>query len=189
MVATLKKFVWLVATVSYVVTLPQCGILPAAKKARVLKEPLPGPRPGDQVNLTDEESRIMPVSGGGYEQCYNSQAAVATGTLLVLATTVTQATNDKQQIVPMLEALSQLPECLGPVDAMLADTGYHSTTNVDACNEKGITPVIAATREHHHPDAMARFTEPSPLPDDAKRLRALNLRSALPGRCQTNLTR
>lgn len=109
----------------------------------------------------------MPVSGGGYEQCYNSQAAVATGTLLVLATTVTQATNDKQQIVPMLEALSQLPECLGPVDAMLADTGYHSTTNVDACNEKGITPVIAATREHHHPDAMARFTEPSPLPDDA----------------------
>ncbi len=138
-----------------------------AKKARVLKEPLPGPRPGDQVNLTDEESRIMPVSGGGYEQCYNSQAAVATGTLLVLATTVTQATNDKQQIVPMLEALSQLPECLGPVDAMLADTGYHSTTNVDACNEKGITPVIAATREHHHPDAMARFTEPSPLPDDA----------------------
>src|SRR5271168_4052768 len=30
-----------------------------------------GPRPTDQVNLTDEESRIMPVAGGGFEQCYN----------------------------------------------------------------------------------------------------------------------
>jgi len=34
MVATLKKFVWLVATVSYVVTLPQCGILPASASGR-----------------------------------------------------------------------------------------------------------------------------------------------------------
>src|SRR5271168_940895 len=33
--------------------------------------PAEGPRPSDQVNLTDEESRIMPVAGGGFEQCYN----------------------------------------------------------------------------------------------------------------------
>jgi transposase len=39
--------------------------------------PVEGPRPSDQVNLTDEESRIMPVPGGGFEQCYNAQAAVA----------------------------------------------------------------------------------------------------------------
>ena len=109
----------------------------------------------------------MPVSGGGYEQCYNAQAAVATGTLLVLATTVTQATNDKQQIIPMLEALSQMPECLGSVKNLTTDTGYHSTTNTNACEDKGITPMIAAAREHHHPDPMARFTEPPPLPDGA----------------------
>ncbi len=47
-----------------------------AKTSRVPKEPVPGPRPGDQVNWTDEESRIMPVSGGGYEQCYHAQAAL-----------------------------------------------------------------------------------------------------------------
>src|ERR1700691_5686829 len=41
--------------------------------------PVEGPRPSDQVNLTDEESRIMPVAGGGFEQCYNAQAAVAAG--------------------------------------------------------------------------------------------------------------
>ena len=37
-----------------------------------------GPQPKDQINLTDEDSRIMPVAGGGFEQCYNAQAVVAT---------------------------------------------------------------------------------------------------------------
>ena len=46
-----------------------------------------GPLPTDQVNLTDEQSRIMPVPGGGFEQCYNAQAVVAD---------VVQAPNDKQ---------------------------------------------------------------------------------------------
>lgn len=48
------------------------------------KEPQPltaGPRDKDQVNLTDAESRIMPVSGGGFEQAYNVQAAVDTATM------------------------------------------------------------------------------------------------------------
>ena len=39
--------------------------------------PVEGPRPNDQINLTDEELRIMPVAGGGFDQCYNAQAAVA----------------------------------------------------------------------------------------------------------------
>ena len=58
--------------------------------------PAEGPSPSDQVNLTDEESRIMPVSGGGFEQCYNAQAVVAEGSLLVVASDVTQAPNDKR---------------------------------------------------------------------------------------------
>jgi hypothetical protein len=32
-----------------------------------------GPRPKDQINLTDEDSRIMPVAGNGFDQCYNAQ--------------------------------------------------------------------------------------------------------------------
>ena len=47
--------------------------------------PVEGPLPKDQINLTDEESRIMPVAGGGFEQCYNAQAAVAADSLLVIA--------------------------------------------------------------------------------------------------------
>ena len=38
----------------------------------------------DQINLTDEDSRIMPVAGGGFDQCYNAQAVVAAGSLLVI---------------------------------------------------------------------------------------------------------
>src|SRR3712207_4327408 len=53
--------------------------------------PVEGPQPTDQINLTDEESRIMPVAGGAFEQCYNAQAVVAAGSLLVVATDVVQA--------------------------------------------------------------------------------------------------
>ena len=63
-----------------------------------------GARPTDQINLTDEASRIMPVAGGGFEQCYNAQAVVAADSLLVIAAQVVQAPNDKQQIEPMLGA-------------------------------------------------------------------------------------
>jgi len=48
--------------------------------------PVEGPLPTDRINLTDEESRIMPVAGGGFEQCYNAQAVVAADSLLVVAT-------------------------------------------------------------------------------------------------------
>src|SRR5208282_5869581 len=61
-----------------------------------------GPLPKDQINLTDEDSRIMPAAGGGFEQAYNAQAVVAAGSLLVVAADVVQAPNDKQQLEPML---------------------------------------------------------------------------------------
>jgi len=57
------------------------------------KAPKPGPRASDQINLTDEESRVMPVAGGGFEQAYNAQAAVDATTMLVVGTGVTQAPN------------------------------------------------------------------------------------------------
>src|SRR6202162_5772010 len=118
--------------------------------------PAAGPAPGDQINLTDEDSRIMPVAGGGFDQCYNAQAAVAAGSLLVVAADVVQAPNDKQQVEPMLEKIGALPEELGKVDNLLADTGYFSAGNVDACEKAGIDPVIAMGRQPHHPPLSAR---------------------------------
>src|SRR5208337_3666491 len=70
--------------------------------------PVAGPGPSDQINLTDEDSRIMPVAGGGFEQCYNAQAVVTADSLLVVAADVVQAANDKQQLEPMLSKLAAL---------------------------------------------------------------------------------
>src|SRR5208283_966590 len=70
--------------------------------------PVAGPGPSDQINLTDEDSRIMPVAGGGFEQCYNAQAVVTADSLLVVAADVVQAANDKQQLEPMLSKLAAI---------------------------------------------------------------------------------
>src|SRR5664280_2647668 len=102
------------------------------------------------LEALDETARLMPVPGGGFEQCYNAQAAVAAGSLLVVANDVVQASNDKQQVAPMLGKLSALPEELGEVENLLADTGYFSETNVQACVAAEIAPLIAMGRQPHH---------------------------------------
>src|SRR5271167_543989 len=128
--------------------------------------PVEGPLPKDQVNLTDEESRIMPVAGGGFEQCYNAQAAVAEGSLLVVAVGVVQAANDKQQLEPMLNQVVALPEALGKAETLLADNGYFSAANVAACEAVALQPLIAMGREAHHPSLSERFADAPPQPTD-----------------------
>ena len=146
-----------------------------AKEAKTGKKPRgkepeppePGPRANDPINLTDEESRIMKVAGGGFEQCYNAQAVVDTESMLILATHVTQATNDKEQVEPMLAKVQANPEGLNQPKTWLADTGYYSAKNVAACLAANSEPLIAVQRDEHHPDWRERFTEPLPLAGDA----------------------
>src|ERR671916_763938 len=135
--------------------------------------PVEGPLPTDQVNLTDEQSRIMPVAGGGFEQCYNAQAVVAAGSLLVVAANVVQAPNDKQQLEAMLAELGALPERLGEVETLLADSGYFSEANVQACAAAGIDPLIAMGRQPHHPPLAERFAPDPPSPDEPTPLEAM----------------
>jgi transposase/IS5 family transposase len=136
-------------------------------------EPPPsGPQDKDQVNLTDEQSRVMKV-GGGFDQCYNAQAAVDTGSMLIVANFVTQAGNDSQQIEPMLVALAQHRHRVGQATHLLADTGYFSAANVDACERAGIVPLIAMKREQHHLPVLERFTEPPPLAAGASPVEAM----------------
>ena len=132
------------------------------------KEPEPpeaGPKDGDQVNLTDDESRIMSVSGGGFEQSYNAQAAVDTQTMLVVVAHVTQSSNDKRQIVPTLDKVAALPEVLGQVQTLSADTGYFSAANVRACEAQDIVPMLSMRRESHHMPVLARFAADMPAPE------------------------
>lgn len=131
------------------------------------KPPEPKLRDKDQVNLTDEESRIMLTPGGGFEQCYNAQASVDIETMLVVGQHLTQNSNDALEIEPALAALNKLPEELGTIDALLADAGYFSQNNVDSCLGKKVLPYISSHRDGHNQSLKERFSEPPPLPENA----------------------
>jgi len=129
--------------------------------------PSGGVREKDQVNLTDEDSRIMKVAGGGFDQCYNAQAVVATGSLLIVAAAVTQAANDKEQLMPMIEKLQALPQELGRTRRILADSGYLSQSNVEQCAAARIEPLIAMGRSRHHVSWKQRFAAAPKSPPES----------------------
>jgi hypothetical protein len=127
--------------------------------------PQHGPQDSDQVNLTDQESRIMPVSGGGFEQSYNAQASVDTETMLVVTAHVSQACNDKREVKPTIQAIVALPKVLGQVQSLIADNGYCSQANAQACLDAGIAPLLAIKRESHHMPVLERFAADMPAPE------------------------
>lgn len=114
------------------------------------KPPEAGPRPTDQINFTDEESRIMPIPGGSFEQAYNAQAAVDVKSGIILAALVTQAPNDKKQVGPMLEEIATLSDELRRPIGLLADSGYYSEENVKLCVKRKVRPYIARKRSKHN---------------------------------------
>ena len=130
------------------------------------KAPEADPKGKDQVNLTDPDSRIMPTSGGSFEQAYNVQAAVDVESGLIVEKHVTQATNDKQQVEPALEELATREDELGKAEAILADTGYFSESNVSAVDNYGAIPYIAEKRDAHNKPLMDRFKPDDPMPED-----------------------
>ena len=144
------------------------------------KPPAGGIRDRDQVNLTDEDSRIMPVSGGGFEQAYNAQAVVDNDTLLIVAAHVTQNANDQKELNQALAALEALPESLGRAQELLADSGYFSRSNVEECIQHEITPYIAVEREAHHLPLKERWIEPEPFGEDADAVEEMKYRLKTP---------
>ena len=68
----------------------------------------------------------MAMPGGGFAQCYNAQAVVSEGSLLMVVASVVQAPNDRQQLSTMLDKLAELPGELDKPDLLLADNGYFS---------------------------------------------------------------
>ena len=130
------------------------------------KPPASGPSDRDQVNLTDEESRIMP-SKRSFVQAYNAQASVDLDSMLIVSSHVSQSPNDKQEIEPTLEALTSLPETVGEVNTLIADSGYFSEANVKTCTETNIEPLIATGRQKHNQTLQERFSDPEPLAENA----------------------
>ena len=128
-------------------------------RGKTPQPPTPGPNPKDQVNLTDPESRIMP-KGKSFIQGYNAQAAVDTESLLIVGHRITQHTNDKEELEPMLQELASLPPHFGKMQRLLCDAGYFSEKNVKTCIAAQVEPFIADCREPHNQSALVRFSEP-----------------------------
>ncbi|MCY4372231.1 MAG: IS1182 family transposase [Spirochaetaceae bacterium] len=140
------------------------------------QEPEAGPQDKDQVNFTDEQSRIMPAGGGEFVQGYNAQAAVEHDSYLVVGNHVSQATNDKREVEPALNELAKVAEQLGTPQVMVADAGYHSKENVERCERPGIEPYIAGGREHHNQPLAQRMQAPPGCPADADAVTAMQYR-------------
>lgn len=85
--------------------------------------------------------------------------------ILIVAITLTQDTNDKQQVEPMLDELDKLPPELGKPDTLLADNGYFSQGNVKAYDDQCITPLFVLGRDAHHLPLEERFAADAPEPD------------------------
>lgn len=134
-------------------------------RGRKRKRPSRAMNPNAQINLTDDESRIMP-SSDGFVQAYNVQAAVDCDSLLLVDVDVSQCPTDRTLLEPAIARLTALPKQLGSFTEVLADAGYFSTSNIEACERRQLTPYISIGREHHA-GGLGRFREPPPLREDA----------------------
>jgi len=128
------------------------------------------PKDKDQYNFTDPESRIMKGSDG-FVQAYNAQAVVEPELQLIVGQTVVDATNDKQQLMPMIgimeEQSGQRPQ------EVLADSGYCSEKNLEELEASGkpedrIIGYVATERQKH--DDYRTPCPRGPLPKHATRV-------------------
>src|ERR1035437_4751045 len=151
------------------------------KKKRGRKPELPDPeqaKPDDtaQRNFVDPESRIMPdgANKGSFVQGYNAQIAVDSASQVIVAAEITQQTNDKMQLIPIVAQivtnLEQKPEKVS------ADTGYFSEANVTDESVAGIDLHIATGRLKHG-EVIEPVTGPPPENATAKQAMARKLRT------------
>jgi ribonuclease HI len=123
------------------------------------------PEPKAQYNFTDPESRIM-KGPDGFVQGYNTQVAVEPVFQLIVGQTVTQATNDKQQVVPLIKAIQeqsgQKPE------EVLTDNGYCSEENLKYLAKRRMEGFVATEKQKHN--ERSEPCKRGPLPEDASRV-------------------
>ncbi len=115
--------------------------------------------PKAQINLSDDESRIMP-SSEGMVQAYNAQGSVDCDSRLMLTADASPRPTDRTLLLSTIEACQKLPPSIGAVTELLADAGYFSASNVEACHAAQMVPYIASGRESHA-GGLRRFYEPA----------------------------
>jgi len=117
------------------------------KRGRPPATPPGTPKPKDQRNFTDPDSRIMKMNHKGFDQAYNCQAAVDSKSQIIVAREVTNAANDKQQVEPLVE---QVKANLGETPKRASgDSGFYSEANVRYLREEEIDDYLCPDRLKH----------------------------------------
>ncbi len=144
------------------------------------------PKPKAQHNFTDPESRIM-KGPDGFVQAYNAQIAVEPVLQLIVGQALTQQTNDKKQLLPMIEAVQQ--QAGQKVRQVLADSGYCSEANLRQAAKKKIDLYVATEKTKHHQSAQPAPSGPIPksatLVERMKRKLKTNIGRAIYARRKT----
>ena len=118
------------------------------RKGKKPKAPCDTPDPKAQRNFTDPESRIMKDGASkSFEQAYNCQIASDKQAQVIVGTNVTQETNDKQQVKPVMEDVKKRTGQT-PRKASL-DAGYYSDDNVAYLESEKIDGYLATGRQKH----------------------------------------
>jgi transposase len=139
------------------------------------------PKPKDQRNFTDPESKIMKTSNKGFDQCGNAQA-VTNEEQIIVSADVTDQANDMRQVKPMVEQTLENLEAVGVDDsvrAFTADAGYFSENNMEYLDEhERIDEAYVATgRLKHHEEVPAAPKGRPPKNQTAKQKMARRLRT------------
>ena len=123
------------------------------------------PTKKEQYNFTDPESRIL-KGPDGFLQGYNTQIAVESVFQLIVGQRVTQAANDKQQMVPLIEAIEE--QCGQKPKEVLADNGYCSNENLKYLARKRMEGFVATGKQKH--SERRKPCQRGPLPREASRV-------------------
>jgi transposase len=99
-----------------------------------------------QYNFTDPESRIM-KGPDGFVQAYNVQVAVDEVLQLIVGQAVTQETNDKRQLMPMITVIER--QSGDTPTHLIADAGYCSDVNLEAIADTTIDAYISTRKQKH----------------------------------------
>ena len=119
------------------------------------------PKPSAQINFTDPDSRIMRDSNKSFVQAYNAQAVVDSESQIIIASEVTNQSNDKNQVKPMVTAVRQNMQAMP--DQLSADAGYFSEANVKWLVQQKVAPYIPPDKQKH---GLSRITLRGPITPD-----------------------
>jgi transposase len=134
------------------------------------------PQPKDRINLSDPQSALLPLKGGGYGQAYNAQLATSGQACgLIVAAQVCTQSNDRQQVLPM----SRQIKTAVPAEEIVVDRGYDHPRQIEEAERTLGVEIYAPPQEapEREPTSRGRVSR--------ARQRAQALRAAMRTRVQS----